>query len=78
MVPVEDVPAWPVAEIFPRGIPAELDEGGIHFCTMLTVQEIGPPEEMPENQRWGSGWMEGPNESCITGVYWSFKMTPLD
>ena len=44
-MPVEDVPAWPVAEIFPRGIPAELDEGGIHFCTMLTVQEIGPLED---------------------------------
>ena len=43
LVKLDDVAAWPVAELHAQGIPAEVDEEGCRFCTMPT--EIGPLKE---------------------------------
>lgn len=59
LVPIEDVSAWPVAEIFPRDLPAEVDEGGARVCTILTVQESGPLEE-------GSGGAKSKRDVIMT------------
>ena len=42
---LDDVPTWPIAELYPGPIPAEIDEAGSKFCAMLTIQEVGPLEE---------------------------------